>query len=69
MLNSNRDGEKIILFDGDVELVGYEFQFLSFREWGVSNSLMTGKDDVKDMQRIGRRGNIGKGEGLETRLF
>ena len=45
----NRDGEKEVLFDGYVELVGYEFQFLSFREWGVSNSLMSGKDDVKDM--------------------
>ena len=29
--------------------MGYEFQFLSFREWGVSNSMMSGKDDVKDM--------------------
>ena len=33
--NRQQGWEKKVLFDGDVEVVGYEFQFLSFKEWGI----------------------------------
>ena len=33
--NRQQGWEKKVLFDGDVEVVGFEFQFLSFKEWGI----------------------------------